>query len=110
MPDWLLITLMTLASYRATRLIVHDQIFIGTRTKLQLGLERRKEKRTRKHTDDVWQSKLAYLIGCPWCMGIWVSAIIVWITTFFTSVPLPVLVWAAVSCLVGFLAMLEPNK
>lgn len=40
---------------------------------------------------------LRYLGECPWCMSIYVSAGVVWVTTQFASVPLPVLAWLAAS-------------
>lgn len=48
-----------LAVYRATRLIIEDEILDGPRdwaySKVKPG------------------GKLAYLLGCPWCMSFWVA-------------------------------------
>lgn len=46
---------------------------------------------------------LRYLFECPWCMSIWVGAVVVWVTTLFTSVPLPVLVWLTASSVTALL-------
>lgn len=52
----------TFAVARLTRLIVDDQIFNRFRRWV-----------LRKWGDESWQS---YLITCPWCMSIWLGAVI----------------------------------
>lgn len=53
-----------LASYRATRVIAIDTIFDGTRDRIKLwGINR----------NSTPGDKLTELIGCPWCVGVWVS-------------------------------------
>lgn len=44
------------------------------------------------------------LMLCPWCLGAYLSAAVVSVTTLFESVPLPFLQWLAVSALVGLIA------
>jgi hypothetical protein len=48
---------------------------------------------------------LAYLFRCPWCMSVWVGAGLTYATTFFTSVPLPWLVWAGACAVTGLLSL-----
>lgn len=44
--------------------------------------------------EDARPTRLAYLLSCPWCLGLWVSALAVAIVAHLVSVPLPAL-WAA---------------
>ena len=85
-----LIALLSLATYRVTRLIVSDTIWHVWRTRLHafiLG--------TKKHS--VWRDKLQELISCPYCISVWVAAALVAVTDQYTSVPLPVAAWGAVA-------------
>lgn len=54
-----------LAAFRLTRLIVVDTIWESTRRKLTDWLKAR---------DALWGDKMAELIGCSHCTGVWVSA------------------------------------
>lgn len=106
---WLLFVLIALASHRVTRLITRDEILSAPRDRVSMWLEHRKEARTGKVTDQ-WQSRLAYLIGCYWCAGMWVSGAVVALTDLATSVPLPVLTWLAAATIVGLIADREPEN
>lgn len=52
-------------------------------------------------------SALAYLLECPWCMGAWVGAAVVFVTDLFVPVPAPFLVWIAASTVTGLIADYE---
>lgn len=52
---WFYLLIGTIATYRATRLIIVDEIFSGLRNRVfNLNID-----------------KLTYLITCPWCISIW---------------------------------------
>jgi len=110
----LLNILLILTIYRATRFVIKD-----TFPPIEVP---------RNHMinwwdpDEVWQlnhpdarphwgalgRSLRYLFTCPWCMSVWVGAAVVWVVqAWFTSVELPVLVWAAASGVTGLLHTLE---
>lgn len=48
---------------------------------------------------DDWADALT----CPWCLGAWVSIVVVTGVQMFVSVPLPFLQILAVSCIVGLI-------
>lgn len=50
---------------------------------------------------------VAYLWECDWCMSIWVGALIVYTSTQFVNVPYPVLTWLATSAMTGLLTTVE---
>lgn len=56
------------ATYRLTRLVVHDTIIERQRGDLLDALEDGTRPFTRKHL------KVAELLGCPWCVSIWLGA------------------------------------
>lgn len=62
-----------------------------------------------KRTNLVMKS-LAYLWECDWCMGIWVSAGVVFASAQFVSVPWPWLQWLAAAALTGLIAQREEPK
>ena len=41
---------------------------------------------------------------CPWCMSVYVAAVVVVVTDWCTSVPVPWLVWIAASSVTGLIA------
>ncbi len=67
-PSALQFLLLSLAAYRAWRLIAEDDITDGLRARVtRLG----KDKKITKE----YREKLALFINCPWCAGAWVSLI-----------------------------------
>lgn len=86
MSDALLLLVMTLAAFRVWRLIGEDTILDRPRDWV---IER--------------SEKLSDFITCPWCAGFWISGVTVAVTDYFTSVPLPGLMVAAVSAGVGLI-------
>lgn len=99
MNQWLLVVLLILTVYRATHLLTSD-----TFPPIEAGRERV----SRLFGED---SSVTYLSTCPWCMSVWLGALIVWVTDLIIDggVPVPVLVWAAASGVTGFLASVEPD-
>lgn len=113
MSDVLLVALVCLATYRVTRLITADAIFDRPRDAVRWFFEgryirRQSEERQRElgQSDD-WHSKLAYFVGCPWCVSLWVGGLITLATMLVVAVPYPLLVWPATSAVTGLLASWE---
>lgn len=100
----LTVILVCLATHRLTRLVVEDEIAKRPREAIQRAFERRAEARTGTVSPDTWQSKAAYLFGCPWCASIWVGGAVVLATALTVGVSLPVLTWLAASTVAGALA------
>lgn len=81
---WLTVTL-SLVTYRVARLAIDDTIFDAPRARMHGWL-----------TAGGWfRQKLSELLGCPFCLTIWVAAGAVALTLPFASVPLPVWTWLA---------------
>lgn len=104
MPDWFLILLVFAAVHRLTRLAIMDEIPM-VKTPRDWAVN---------HLDPipgtgrkpVWGrpgKSLAYLLGCPWCMSVWVGGVVVWLTVWLhpAGLPVPWLVWAASSSVSG---------
>jgi hypothetical protein len=48
--------------------------------------------------------KLAELLGCPWCLGVYVSVLLVAVASVWMPMPLPWLQMGGVALLVGLIA------
>jgi Protein of unknown function (DUF1360) len=108
MPAWLLVLLMILTTHRGTRLVVQDDLplvkiprdriasYFGRFDAAGNLIEGRQLGKVG------WS--IAYVLGCPWCSSVWVGGLVVWATTWFASVPVPVLVWLAASSVTGLIA------
>lgn len=113
MNDALLVVLMSLTTYRGTRLATTDTIFDRPRDAVRWFFENRfmrkqSEEKIRELGDsDEWHSKLAYFVGCPWCASIWVGGLVTLATMLTVGVPYPLLVWPATSAVTGLLASWE---
>lgn len=93
---WVLLTIA--AVWRVIVFIRQDAIIEGTRTKFTVFLMRK---------DTLVRSKLLYLIDCPWCLGIWVSALAVAAWEFLDPRWVAVVVaWLAVAALAAALDQL----
>lgn len=95
----LLVVLLCLATYRATRLLVVDEFppIAATRDWI---------------TDKAGPySSIAYLVHCPWCTGMYVAAGLVAGTDLLTdwSVPVPALLILVASGVTGLIATVEPE-
>ncbi len=112
MSDWFLFVLLVLGVSRVLRLVQADKIterfretviynrwpYDAERGALIATWVREKRKvefsvRRALGMPDVRPTRLAYLLSCPWCLGLWLSALAVTILAQIVSVPLPAL-WA----------------
>jgi hypothetical protein len=103
MRDLLLVGLVALASHRATRFLVADRLTYRPRVAAQMWFEQRWEAKYFTHDEDVWQSQVAYLLSCMWCLGFWVAGIVTLVTDLAVGLPYPVLVWLAASTVTGWI-------
>lgn len=89
------VPLLALATYRVWRLVAVDQITEPIRARFIFRDGR------------LWQW-VADLVGCPWCLGWWLSGVAS--VAYVMVLGLGwwwVVLWPAVSCVVGFLHRLE---
>jgi hypothetical protein len=131
----LLIVLLALAAHRITRLLTRDKLpFIDiprdrfvNRWGVYDGVGRIKDDVRRNalvrafrwfwanefpaidgaHRTNLVMKSLAYLWECDWCMGVWVSGALVWVTNYYVEVPYPFLVWPAIASITGLIASYE---
>lgn len=86
---FLLVIMLSFIVYRVGRFIVLDTMFEGTREKVYAWLYQRDR--------FIWH-KIAELIGCPYCITVWVSAAVCfiwrWTVDDFAA---PIGVWLAVA-------------
>jgi len=108
MPEWWLVALASLAAYRVTRLVTSDKITEPFFDRIRFGLERRwYAKHGPVGSDTHFNSKLAYLLSCPWCLGFWVSGVTTVIVSVAYGLDYPILTWLAMSAVVGFLGRID---
>jgi hypothetical protein len=107
MSEWWLVLLATAAAYRATRLVTTDKITEPLFERLRWALERRWHAKHDGGSDTDWNSKLAYLLSCPWCLGFWVSGVFTVILSMAYGLDYPILTWFAVSTGIGLLARID---
>lgn len=103
MPFWLLLIVLSLATYRLTRLVVKDTFppALWLRTKIvRLWNPYQGQYRPR------WEW-FADLVTCHWCASGWLSLGLVLGTAWGASVPSPVLVWLAVWAVAAWIANVE---
>lgn len=108
MYEWWLVALASLAAYRVTRLVTTDKITERFFDRIRFGFERRWHK---KHDEPGsathFNSKLAFLLSCPWCLGFWVSGVVTVILSVAYGLDYPVITWLAMSTIVGFLGSID---
>lgn len=94
--EWVAV-LYTLAVARVTGFIVSDSIFDGVRTRFLLWLDDRPR---------TLGQFLADLIGCPWCVSVWIAAAIVPLAWAYGREPvmLGIAFWLTVSQVVGMIS------
>jgi hypothetical protein len=117
---WLLYLVISLVTFRVTRLVVKDtfppiavprmwiinwwdpdEVWIIEHPKAH-GL-------TVPHWGALGRS-LRYLLTCPWCMSFWLGAAVVYVFTLYVSVPLPVVAWIVAMTVTGLIATnLDPD-
>lgn len=99
---WVLLV-MTLTTYRLTRLLVVDHfppIYY-----LRVKLTGDEEQRIKPLPWVPWW--LEFLAGCYWCMSVWVSGVVTLVVTLASDLPYPLLTWGAVAALAPWLSHLE---
>ena len=116
MPEWWLVALATLAAYRITRFVTTDKIGEPFFEPLRQRLE---DRWIRKHAGDdedmahlfaqssEWNSKLAYMLSCPWCLGFWVSGVTTVVVSLVYGLDYPIITWFAMSTAIGLLARVD---
>lgn len=95
----LVVILIVLATYRATRLLVVDEFPPIAVTRDWI---------TKKAGP---YSSIAYLVHCPWCTGMYVATALVVGTDWLTGhvVPVPALLILVASGVTGLIAAAEPE-
>lgn len=108
MHDFGLFILLALACYRVTRLVTTDKITEPFFDKIRFGLERRwYAKHGPEGSDTHFNSKLAFLLSCPWCLGFWISGAGTLLVSLVYGLDYPILTWLATSTVVGFLGRFD---
>jgi hypothetical protein len=108
MPEWWLVALATLATYRVVRLVITDKITEPIFDRIRFGLERRwYAKHGPEGSDTHFNSKMAFLLSCPWCLGFWVSGVTTVVVSMAYGLDYPILTWLAMSTVVGFLGRID---
>jgi hypothetical protein len=111
-PAWFVYILICLVTFRVTRLIIEDTFPpIGVPREWILNWWDPDQQDVRYvgltgHWGALGRS-LRYLFSCPWCMSVWVGAVVVYVFTFFVSVPLPFAAWIVSSAITGLIACVE---
>lgn len=102
MTDTFFLTaLISLASYRAWRIVGLDDWPPSRWLRGQLKrLSGADSGLVATRANRFW-TEVETFATCPWCLGAYATAGVVIAVDCFTSVPLPVLVWAAASSIVG---------
>lgn len=90
----LLLVLMAVTSARVTRLLVADAFPPIARARSWFSAK------------GDWQE---YLVGCPWCMGVWVAGAVTAVVEVHYGLAAPLLVWGACAHVAGLANILEPH-
>lgn len=116
MNDLFLLLLMALASYRLVRVVTLDKITEPIFEPLRQWFEIRWIRRNTRPgspaefdaiESEEWNSKLAYFLSCPWCLGFWVSGAVTVIVSLAYGLDYPILTWLAVAAIVGLIGELD---
>jgi hypothetical protein len=107
MPAWLLVVLVVVATHRLTRLVVADEIPLVKVPRDRMVGWLDPDQPGRRAPWGGFGRSVAYLLGCPWCMSIWVGGALVWLTVQVHGLPVPWLVWLAASSCTGWAASAE---
>jgi hypothetical protein len=87
-----------LATFRITRLLIEDEILRGPRMAILGKLE------PEGFTQPGDESKLAYFLQCPWCMGMWIAVAVVGCRTFLPRKWHPLATALALSAAAGLIS------
>ena len=108
MNDVWLVVLLALACYRVTRLVTTDKITEPIFDRLRFGLERRwYAKHGPVGSDTHFNSKLAFMLSCPWCLGFWVSGAGTLLVSLAYGLDYPIITSFAMSTVIGFLGRFD---
>jgi len=108
MSDVWLVVLTTLAAYRVIRLVTTDKITERFFDRIRFGLEHRwYAKHGPEGSDTHFNSKLAYLLSCPWCLGFWVAGAATLLVSMVYGLEYPLITWVAMSTVIGFLGRID---
>jgi len=111
------VIILGLATHRVTRLVTRDAMplvavprekFVSRWAAYDEPEEMKGVGIHPKGTNVVMRS-LAYLWECDWCASVWVGGILTLITANVVSLPLPWLVWPAISSVTGLIASREAD-
>lgn len=136
-PHWMLVALVTLATYRLTRLITADAFPPIARPRRWLDKhwnpfpdqdaweayassppevrkivnENLRQQYGIRSRPTGWRRSIAYLVGCAWCTSIWVGAGVSAFAMIFIGLTWPwfVLVWLSASAVTGLVTQREPQ-
>jgi hypothetical protein len=117
-PDPVLVGLITLATYRLSRLLTVDTLTEGWREAVFDRWPPDAERAARRWNGQRLVTRatgspqpnpslLGQVLACPWCAAVWCAAAITTATAAFTPVPLPALTFAAAASAAGFLGALD---
>lgn len=110
MSDAWLFVLATLAAYRVTRLVTTDKIAEPVTERIRWWFERRWiAKHDFEGSDTEWNSKVAYMLSCPWCLGFWVSGVMSVLLSVAYGLDYLAIMWLAMSAGIGFLAKVDSD-
>jgi hypothetical protein len=111
MSDPWVFLLALLAAYRVTRLVTTDKIAEPVTERIRWWFERRwHEKHNERGSADEWNSKWAYMLSCPWCLGFWVSGVMsVLLSVAYGFDYLTIIGWLAMSAGIGLIARLDSD-
>lgn len=98
---WLLL-LVTVATYRLTRLVVFDTFPPVAWLRERITGENPAVRRWSGVPN--WVAKL---VSCGWCLSVWVGAGVTGLTALWTDLPLPLLAWAVAASGAAWLMHLE---
>lgn len=116
MHEFAFFIMFAFACYRVTRFVTMDKIGEPFFEPIRLRLEARW---IRKHAGDdedlahlygksaEWNSKLAFLLSCPWCLGFWVSGAGTLLVSLAYGLDYPIITWFAASTVIGFLGRFD---
>lgn len=97
MSLWLLLIVLSFATFRLTRLVTRDDFppIFWARTRIQRArpLIVKKPASGEAYQDFWW---LGELVSCPWCASAYISAGLVVTTWLWRGLPLPLFCWLAV--------------
>lgn len=118
MDSVFLAVLIALASYRVTRIVTQDKITEPVFDLIRQRLEYRWiHRNTVPGSDaefdaiesDEYNSKLAYLLSCAWCLGFWVSGAATLLVSLAYGLDYPVFTWLASSTIVGLIGRIDSD-